>query len=743
MSNSRTSRRTARMPFWLAAVLAIALLPFGPTRATAQDQDLQNSDALEELTSGPIHEAYADVVALEPKPSPVIDRQPPEPINELPPEQQPAGERVEWLPGYWMWDVERNDFLWISGVYRNVPPNRRWVPGTWVEADGGWQRVAGFWADVEETSVTYLPAPPESLETGPTSPAPSQNHFWVPGCWYYQQSDYAWRPGYWSTGYSNWVWNPHRYVWSPRGYIWTTGYWDFLPARRGLLFAPVYFHRPIYAQANFYYRPRIVWNVASFIASWFVRPLDSHYYYGNYYGGSYANYGFLPWYSFYRTRGFYDPLYTWHRWDYRQRPWGRWNDWDDYVRDRHHYYRDNERARPPVTFAELNERRRDGRGDGFDRDDFGRDGFNRGGQSRDGRPRDGDVQLATRLEDFAARGGNSAIQLERVSDEMRNQMQERNQRWRELQQQRSTSEGLARGRGPDGERGQRGTERATLNLPEVFTPGERAARSATRDLGAERQQALNRGDVQRGRDLNNRFGQPSDFNQRGRTRSGEQGPRRVETLRPENFNGRGPTFDRPGSGDRTQQPNVQPNVQRPTPESRDSWQRRMIEQRLNQQRSQNPATRGPSPNFNRSDRGSRGQPNLQQSLPNVQRSVPNLQRSVPNNRSGGSLRAPQIEQRMAPQRQYPAFRGGSNQRGGSSFNRSTPSIQRSAPSVQRSAPSVQRSNPSLQRSLPSIQRGPSPQSRSGSISPRSGTRPSFNRGGGGGGDRGGRGRGRP
>lgn len=33
----------------------------------------------------------------------------------LPPDQKPEGDDVAWIPGYWAWDDERNDFLWVSG----------------------------------------------------------------------------------------------------------------------------------------------------------------------------------------------------------------------------------------------------------------------------------------------------------------------------------------------------------------------------------------------------------------------------------------------------------------------------------------------------------------------------------------------------------------------------------------------------------------------------------------------------
>ncbi len=37
------------------------------------------------------------------------------------PDQKPEGTNVQWIPGYWSWDDERKDYLWVSGFKRDVP----------------------------------------------------------------------------------------------------------------------------------------------------------------------------------------------------------------------------------------------------------------------------------------------------------------------------------------------------------------------------------------------------------------------------------------------------------------------------------------------------------------------------------------------------------------------------------------------------------------------------------------------
>ena len=110
----------------------------------AQDEGIIDTegdvpDGVEELTRGPVHEAFANPVTGEVKPLEIIAKEPPAPIEEVPPEFKPEGDDVEWISGYWSWDEERDDFLWVSGVYRKTPPEHRWVAGYWDKVEGGWR----------------------------------------------------------------------------------------------------------------------------------------------------------------------------------------------------------------------------------------------------------------------------------------------------------------------------------------------------------------------------------------------------------------------------------------------------------------------------------------------------------------------------------------------------------------------------------------------------------------------------
>jgi hypothetical protein len=329
------------------------LLPLGCCKAHAQEAgpelvppvelvfDNEEGDA-EHLLSGPMHEAFAAPVTFDAKPGLIVAAEPPQPIDEMPPDVRPEADAI-WIPGYWAWDDQREAFLWVSGVYRVPPSGRRWVPGYWLEVEDGYQWVAGFWAPLEENELTYLPDPPETVEHAPSSPAPSDEHFWVSGHWNYDNTRYVWRPGYWTLGHERWVWIPAHYVWTPRGCVFVPGYWDYRLVDRGMCFAPVYWRRPVYLHAGFYYRPYRVIDLVRLHLHMFVRPNYYHYYYGDWYGtprwGIYASFTFHGRYG-------YDPLWTYHRWYF-----GRQGiDYHSRVRGWHDYYARHEDRRPPRTW---------------------------------------------------------------------------------------------------------------------------------------------------------------------------------------------------------------------------------------------------------------------------------------------------------------------------------------------------------------------------------------------------------
>ncbi|QEG33621.1 YXWGXW repeat-containing protein [Bythopirellula goksoeyrii] len=274
----------------------------------------------EVLDQGPIHEAFAEPLALGQGEAEVVTKQPPAPVQELPPDERPEGQNVEWIPGYFKFDQDREDFIWVSGLWRDVPPGRTWIPGEWQEVEGGWQWVPGFWSDAEQ-ELRLLPVPPDSLEAGPSSPAPDDSYLWAPGCWQWQNTGYAWQAGFWYEAQPNWVWVPNHYSYTPRGCVFVNGYWDYPPQSRGWLYAPVYWGGGYAGYGrNYYYRPLSVINTGLLLANLFVDRNHGHYYYGynrgrhpgwvQPWGANYSKYGHRGHGKGYR--GGYDPLWAHH-----------------------------------------------------------------------------------------------------------------------------------------------------------------------------------------------------------------------------------------------------------------------------------------------------------------------------------------------------------------------------------------------------------------------------------------------
>jgi WXXGXW repeat (2 copies) len=305
---------------------------------------------VEVQTRGPIHEAYASPTDEAQATTPVA-KAPPKAIEEMPPDEKPEGNPI-WIGGYWAWDQDRNNYLWVSGLWRVPPPNKHWVAGYWREDSDKWQWVPGFWAesqqDTEKHDVTYLPSPPAAPETAAPGAPPNADSFYVPGqyVWRADTGAYGWRAGYWARVQPGYVWVPAHFRWSPYGYIYIAGYWDLAIAGRGVLYAPVVIE-PEVVTVGFVYRPTYVVHSTIVLDAFWVRPCYCHYYYGDYYGGVYTDGGFVS-VAVYNQRH-YDCVFVYERWNHREDP--RWatvqiNIYNDRFAGR--------AVRPPRTIVEYN-----------------------------------------------------------------------------------------------------------------------------------------------------------------------------------------------------------------------------------------------------------------------------------------------------------------------------------------------------------------------------------------------------
>jgi hypothetical protein len=271
---------------------------------------------------GPVHEAFA-TPSSEARPTQPVAKKPPAPLEEMPPEDKPAGDMV-WIGGYYAWDDDRQDFLWVSGCWRARLPGKEWVPGYWREIGEQWQWVPGFWASVQNNQpvqVTYNPEPPAPPPVAAPPPAPALDMFFVPGYWMWMGDRYAWRAGYYTRIRPGYVYVASHYRWTPYGYVFVPGYWDLAVAQRGLLYAPVTVN-PNVVGVGFVYTPCYAVTDTLVLDAMFIRPSTCHYYFGDYYGPRYVALGFEPCVVY--SRRYYEPIFVYRRWEYRDNP--RWLD---------------------------------------------------------------------------------------------------------------------------------------------------------------------------------------------------------------------------------------------------------------------------------------------------------------------------------------------------------------------------------------------------------------------------------
>ena len=306
------------------------------------------ADGPEVMARGPLHEAFAAPVSFNPTPGALIPKPPPDLIEEQPPDQKPQGGDVEWIPGYWAWDDQRQDYLWISGIWRDIPPGRQWVAGYWSQADGGFRWTSGFWSPLANNGrMSYLPPPPQSLEIGPNSPQPAPDFMWSPGSWAWAENRYIWRPGFWVQAQPEWVWVPPSYVPTPSGYVFIDGYWDHPIERRGMIYAPVAFSAGFVAGPGYVYSPTVSLSIGGLTANLFIG--SGSYFFGNYYGVSavVGRPAYVPWFAYQQQRFGYDPFYA-------TMAANHWRDpqWARQIRTEYVYRVKNVEARPASTFAE-------------------------------------------------------------------------------------------------------------------------------------------------------------------------------------------------------------------------------------------------------------------------------------------------------------------------------------------------------------------------------------------------------
>ena len=245
---------------WRSALLAVAtpgvLLAFAAGCAKTKAQDTATADA------EAVNAADADAGSALAPPPPVVSGDPDVPLNEAvvgttPVPADYAGESAPpppvledrpaipdpadvWVPGYWWWSTPFHRYVWVTGAWRNPPPDQVWTPGEWVSASADrYVWVPGFWATAgtpRPTAIELAPPPPRVEVFGA---APGVGFVWTPGFYAYRGDSYVWTDGLWLRPPREGLgWIEPRYVGIGGHYYFQSGRWDFGPEQRGTVYLP-------------------------------------------------------------------------------------------------------------------------------------------------------------------------------------------------------------------------------------------------------------------------------------------------------------------------------------------------------------------------------------------------------------------------------------------------------------------------------------------------------------------------
>ncbi|HEX3345544.1 MAG TPA: hypothetical protein VHS09_13265, partial [Polyangiaceae bacterium] len=195
-----------------------------PPPVVSGDPDIPLNEAVVGATPVP-----ADYAAETAPPAPVVEDQPP----------MPEAGNV-WVPGYWWWSTSSHHYVWVSGAWRNPPPDQVWTPGQWVASGAEhYLWVPGFWG-------AHGAPPPPAIATAPPPPrvevygaAPGVGYYWAPGYYQWRDNAYFWSEGSWVRPPREGLgWVEPRYVGIGGHYYFQPGRWDYSAEHRGTVYRP-------------------------------------------------------------------------------------------------------------------------------------------------------------------------------------------------------------------------------------------------------------------------------------------------------------------------------------------------------------------------------------------------------------------------------------------------------------------------------------------------------------------------
>lgn len=195
-----------------------------PPAVVAGDPDVPLNEAV--VGAAPVPTDYSAAIA------------PPAPVSEEQPASPETGD--VWVPGYWWWSLSLNRYVWVSGAWRNPPPDQVWTHGEWVANQAArYVWVPGFWGPKGAPPAPVVDLAPPPPRPDPPPPTPGVGYEWTPGFYDYRDRAYVWSPGSWRRPpVAGLGWVEPRYVAIAGRYHYQPGRWDHPPERRGVVYRP-------------------------------------------------------------------------------------------------------------------------------------------------------------------------------------------------------------------------------------------------------------------------------------------------------------------------------------------------------------------------------------------------------------------------------------------------------------------------------------------------------------------------
>ncbi|HLX07319.1 MAG TPA: hypothetical protein VKY89_05615 [Thermoanaerobaculia bacterium] len=131
-------------------------------------------------------------------------------VEAIPPAPSPGH---YWIGGHWAW--ERNSWAWVGGHWAEARPGQVWIRAHWARVGDDWLFRPGHWAQIvppQGYAEVVADVPPPIAKVEVVTPAPSPDHFWIPGYWRWAGGVHVWVPGRWELSRRDQVWAPEHWA---------------------------------------------------------------------------------------------------------------------------------------------------------------------------------------------------------------------------------------------------------------------------------------------------------------------------------------------------------------------------------------------------------------------------------------------------------------------------------------------------------------------------------------------------